>query len=72
MNIKKLYLDPFMNMCNREINSYGISQRHSAVNIMNALGEAIKITSDCKYRRSIPIKDAYQMKAYSYTKIIKY
>ena len=34
MLIKKLYLDPFMNMCNREIISYGISQRPSAEIIM--------------------------------------
>jgi len=52
MIIKKLYLDPFMDMCNREIVNYGVSQRPSAENIMNALNEAIKITSDCKYRRT--------------------
>jgi len=68
MIIKKLYLDPFMDMCNREIISYGISQRPSAENIMNALNEAIKITSDCKYRRTFHSDQgwAYQMKAYSY------
>ena len=67
--IKKLYLDPFMDMCNREIISYGVSQRPSAENIMNALNEAIKITSDCKYRRTFHSDQgwAYQMKAYSYT-----
>ena len=67
-NIKKLYLDPFMDMCNREIISYGISQRPSAESIMNALNEAIKITSDCKYRRTFHSDQgwAYQMKAYSY------
>jgi len=36
MIIKKLYMDPFMDMCNREIISYGISQGPSAENIMNA------------------------------------
>ncbi|PHV69174.1 IS3 family transposase [Sporanaerobium hydrogeniformans] len=68
MIIKKLYLDPFMDMCNREIISYGISQRPSAENIMDALNEAIKITSDCKYRRTFHSDQgwAYQMKAYSY------
>ena len=30
MIIKKLYLDPFMDLCNREIISYGISQSPSA------------------------------------------
>lgn len=51
IQIKKLYLDPFMDMYNREILSYGISKRPSAQNIMGALKEAIEITNDCKYRR---------------------
>ncbi len=67
--IKKLYLDPFMDMCNREIVSYGISQRPSAENIMKALNEAIEITSDCKYRRTFHSDQgwAYQMNAYIHT-----
>ena len=32
--IKKLYFDPFMDLSNREIISYGISKRPSAVSIM--------------------------------------
>lgn len=66
MSIKKLYLDPFMDLCNREILSYGISPRPSAENIMRALNEAIEITSDCKYRRTFHSDQgwAYQMKAY--------
>lgn len=66
MNIKKLYLDPFMDLCNREILSYGISPRPSAENVMKALHEAIEITSDCKYRRIFHSDQgwAYQMKAY--------
>lgn len=69
MIIKKLYLDPFMDMCNREIISYGISKRPSAENIMIALNRAIEITSDCKYRRTFHSDQgwAYQMKAYAYT-----
>lgn len=67
MTIKKLYLDPFMDLCNREIISYGISQSPSAENIMKALNEAIDITSDCQYRRTFHSDQgwAYQMKAYS-------
>jgi transposase InsO family protein len=66
MNVKKLYLDPFMDMFNSEIISYGISQRPSAVNIMTALNEAIEITSDCPFRRTFHSDQgwAYQMKAY--------
>ena len=69
MVIKKLYLDPFMDMFNREIISYSISQRPSANGIMNALNKAIDITSDCKYRRTVHSDQvwAYQMKSYGYT-----
>jgi transposase InsO family protein len=66
MIIRKLYLDPFMDMCNREIISYSISQRPSAENIMKALNKAVEITKDCKYRRTFHSDQgwAYQMKAY--------
>lgn len=46
MIMRKLYLDPFMDMCNGEILSYGIDKHPSAINVMNALNEAIEITSD--------------------------
>ena len=69
MIIKKLYLDPFMDMFNSEIISYSISNHPSAQGIMNALNEAIHITNDCSYRRTFHSDRgwAYQMKAYSYT-----
>ena len=66
MVIKKLYLDPFMDLCNREILNYGISKRPSAESIIKALNEAIEITSDCQYRRTFHSDQgwAYQMKSY--------
>lgn len=69
MTIKKLYLDPFMDMCNSEIISYGISQHPSAENIMKVLNEAIEITKDCPYRRTFHSDQgwAYQMKTYIHT-----
>lgn len=69
MIIKKLYLDPFMDLCNREILSYGISPTPSATNIMDALNSAIEITSDCPYRRTFHSDQGwgYQMKAYVHT-----
>lgn len=69
MNIKKLYLDPFMDMYNSEIISFSISKQPSAQNVMNALNEAISVTSDCRYRRTFHSDQgwAYQMKAYSHT-----
>ena len=69
MIIKKLYLDPFMDMCNREILSYRIFQYPSADNIMRALNQAIEITADCAYRRNFHSNQgwAYKMKAYVHT-----
>ncbi len=68
MIIKKLYLDPFLDMFNGEILSYGISQTPSSVSILSAQKRAIEITSDCPYRRTFHSDRgwAYQMSAYSY------
>ena len=67
MTIKKLYLDPFMDMFNGEILSFGISSKPCAESIMKALNEAIENTNDCIYRRTFHSDQgwAYQMKAYS-------
>ena len=67
MTMHKLYLDPFMDMCNGEIISFGIDKHPSAENVMGALEKAITITSDCPYRRTFHSDQgwAYQMKAYS-------
>lgn len=69
MIIKKLYLDPFMDLCNREILSYGVSATPSAKNIMDALKITIELTSDCRYRRTFHSDQGwgYQMKAYTHT-----
>ena len=68
MTMRKLYLDPIMDKCNGEIISYGIAKQPSAQNIMNALEQAVKVTSDCPYRRTFHSDQgwAYQMKAYSH------
>jgi len=68
MTIKKLYLDPFMDLYNREIISYGISKRPSAESIMKALNKCIEITNACKYRRIFHSDQgwAYQMKVYAH------
>lgn len=67
MTMHKLYLDPFMDMYNGEILSYGISRTPSAANIMTALDTAIKLTADCQYRRTFHSDQgwAYQMKSYT-------
>lgn len=66
MTMHKLYLDPFMDMFNGEIISFGIDNRPSARNILDAQVEAIRMTSDCQYRRTFHSDQgwAYQMKAY--------
>lgn len=68
MTMKKLYLDPFMDMCNGEIISFGIDKRPSAQSVMNALEEAISTTKDCPYRRTFHSDQgwAYQMKSDSH------
>ena len=68
VSIRKLYLDPFMDMWNLEILSYGISDRPSADSIMGALNAAIGATNDCRYRRTFHSDRgwAYQMNAYRY------
>ena len=52
----KLYLDPFMDMFNGEIISYGIDKRPSAANVMNALNEAIEVTSDCPFLKELSLR----------------
>lgn len=68
MTMKKLYLDPFMDMCNGEIISFGIDKRPSAQSVMKALEEAISATKDCPYRITFHSDQgwAYQMKSYSH------
>lgn len=68
MVIKKLYLDPFLDMFNGEVLSYGISKNPSAAGVLSAEKQAIEITSDCPYRRTFHSDRgwAYQMTAYSY------
>lgn len=63
---KKLYLDPFLDLYNREIISYSITERPSAEGISNALEKAIQVTADCPYRRTFHSDQgwAYQMKSY--------
>ena len=52
INIRKLYLDPFMDMYNREILSYSISKSPPPASIMTALKTSIMLTDDCPYRRT--------------------
>lgn len=67
--IKKLYLDPFLDLFNGEILSYRLSNKPNAKAILDAQKEAIDRTSDCPYRRTFHSDQgwAYQMSAYRNT-----
>ncbi len=60
-----------MDLFNNEIVSFHIGKTPSAAGIQSALEEAIRVTSDCPYRRTFHSDQgwAYQMK--SYTKRLK-
>lgn len=66
LQVKKVYLDPFMDMYNSEIISYRISKKPNAQAVMEALEDALEVTSDCQYRRTFHSDRgwAYQMWTY--------
>ena len=68
---KKLYLDPFLDLYNREIISYSITKRPCAEGISAALNKAIQITSDCKYRRTFHSDQGWAYQMGSYTKRLR-
>ena len=66
MVIKKLYLDPFLDMYNQEIVTYTVTKQPNAASMLQLLEKAINITADCPYRRTFHSDQgwAYQMKSY--------
>lgn len=67
MQVKKLYLNPFLDMFNGEIISYSITSSPTLEAIITALEEAILKTSDCKFKRIFHSDQgwAYQLKQYT-------
>lgn len=67
MQVKKLYLNPFLDMFNGEIISYSITTSPSLEAIITPLEEAIEKTSDCKYKRIFHSDQGwtYQLKQYT-------
>lgn len=65
--IKKAYLNPFLDLYNREIISYSFTRTPSAEGILAAQERAIQVTSDCRWRRTFHSDQgwAYQMKRYT-------
>ncbi len=66
MQMKKLYLDPFMDLYNLEIISFKISPQPNRVTMLEALKAAIEASEDCPYRRTFHSDRGwgYQMKEY--------
>lgn len=69
--IGKLYLDPFMDLCNKEIISYSISNKPSAKGILKAQEEAIDITNDCEFRRMFHSDQGWAYQMNNYRKALK-
>lgn len=63
---KKAYLNPFLDLCNREVLSYRFTRRATGAPVMEALEEAIAATADCPFRRTFHSDQgwAYQMNDY--------
>ena len=64
--LRKAYLDPFLDLYNREVISYHLGKAPTTAGITSALEQAIKATADCKYRMTFHSDQGwgYQMKAY--------
>jgi len=66
INIKKAYLDSFLDMFNGEILSYRLSKKPNAKAIIDALDETIEKVKHCPYRTTIHSDQGwgYQMKIF--------
>src|SRR5699024_2328175 len=66
INVKKAYLDPFLDMFNGEVLSYRLSKKPNAKAIIDALDETIERTKDCPYQTTIHSDQGwgYQMKVF--------
>ena len=64
--IEKLYLNPFMDLYNREIISYTITKHADVQSMLPALYKAIEVTVDCEFRRTFHTDQGvlYQSKSY--------
>lgn len=64
--LKKLYLDPFIDLFNLEVISYKISKQPNKESMMEAFEEAVEATKDCQFRRTFHSDQgwAYQMNDY--------
>lgn len=68
---KKLYLDPYMDLFNREIISFQITSQPNGISVLKGLEEAIKATADCQYRRTFHSDRGWAYKMKDYTRRLK-
>lgn len=68
LQIKKLYLDPYVDLFNLEVVSYKISRQPNKETMLAALEAAMEATQDCRFRRTFHSDQGwpYQIKAYSH------
>lgn len=71
LSLRKLYFDPFMDLFNLEILSFQIAKRPNAGSILEALKKAIKVTDDCKYRRTFHSDRGWAYQMYQYQAELK-
>lgn len=66
LQVKKMYLDPFMDLYNLEIISFKVSSQPNRITMIEALKEALEASKECAYRRTFHSDRgwAYQMKEY--------
>lgn len=66
LQIQKAYLDPYMDLYNREILTYRLTRQPNGTSILEGLEEAIQKTEGCRFRRTFHSDQgwAYQMKSY--------
>src|SRR5699024_12243180 len=53
INVKKAYLDPFLDIFNGEVLSYRLSNKPNAIAIIIELDYTLERTKDCPYRTTI-------------------
>lgn len=65
--VRKAYLNPYLDLFNREVLSFSFTKHPNADAVFGALEQAIEISSDCPFRRTIHSDQGwvYQLKAYS-------
>ncbi|EJC3746363.1 IS3 family transposase [Enterococcus faecium] len=68
--VKKVYLNPFLDLFNREVISYSLTKKNARA-IIDALEKAISKSSDYLYRRTIYSDQGWAYQMHQYTDTLK-